>query len=254
MLAAEPGDHGATPEADAGVVIDHFPFVFEHGLRVSEDPVENLMAFFAGPPGRAVVEIGLGGAEPREAALRPGVVEMDHGADDGQEAGDRWQRQLRVEGRVDGAFEVAHGVLDGPVVRGSVDGAVERNDGVLGEPIVEDFRIERRAVVPLEQEGRAMAGAEASEPFAVFWGRFRCDDQGLENEVGGKIPGEHDHDARPCRGGLEVEGIDGPSKVGSMPGNLEFGPAQAAQMNAAQAGDERAHSTARDPMLKAADD
>ena len=113
LLAAEPSDHGATPCQGACVVIGHFPFRFDHGLRVSADPVENLLAAGAGPIPGAVVEIGLGGRESAEAAARPGVVEMDDGADERQEFGDLRDGQVGIEGRADSAFEGADAVFDG---------------------------------------------------------------------------------------------------------------------------------------------
>ena len=57
------------------MVIGHFPFRFDHGLRVSADPVENLVAARQGPGFGTVVEVGLGGCEAAEAAARPGMVE-----------------------------------------------------------------------------------------------------------------------------------------------------------------------------------
>ena len=69
------------------MVIGHFPFRFEDGLRVSADPVENFVATGAGPRPGAVVEVGLGGGEAAEAAARPGVVKKDAGVDERQEFG-----------------------------------------------------------------------------------------------------------------------------------------------------------------------
>jgi hypothetical protein len=82
LLAAEPGDHGATPCGGADVVIGHFPFNFDIILRVSVDPVENLMSTCARPPFCAVMEVGLSGSESSEAAARSCVVKMDDRTDD----------------------------------------------------------------------------------------------------------------------------------------------------------------------------
>ena len=195
VLAAEPGDHGAPPGGGAGVVIGHFPFLFEHALRVSADPVENFMTIGAGPPLCLVVEIGLGGGEAGEAAARSCVVEMDDGADERQEFGDFRHGLVRVEGRINGAFERADAMFDGPIVGRVSDRAVEWHDACSGKEAIEDGSVERCAIVALEQQRRAVAAAKTLEPIEVVPCGFGHEEQRFEVEVGGEVTSQHDHHA-----------------------------------------------------------
>lgn len=238
VLAAEPGDHGATPCQGACVVIGHFPFRFDHGLRVSADPVENLVSACQGPGFGAVVEVGLGGREAAEAAARPGVVEMDDGADERQEFGDLRDGQVGIESRANGAFEGADAVFDGSVVGRVADGAVEWEDAVGGEEVIEDGSVEWRAVVALEQEWRAMTGAKPLEPSEVVEGGFGVEDERIEVEVRCEVAGEDDHHAGIGGRGAQVEGVDGPGEVGQVPGDVGFRVADSAEVAAAQPRDD----------------
>ena len=105
LLAAEPGDHGASPCGDARVMIGHFPCGFDFILRVSADPVENFKSTRARPPFCAVMEVGLCGSESGEAAARSCVVKMDDGTDDRQKFADFRDRLVGIETCVKGTFE-----------------------------------------------------------------------------------------------------------------------------------------------------
>ncbi len=141
------------------------------------------------------MEVGLGGREPGEAAARPGVVEMDDGADERQEFGDWRNRKVRVEGRTDGAFEGADAMFDGAIVGRSADGAVKWQDAFSGDEVVEDGSVEGCAIVTLEQQRGAVLRAEPLQPIEIVHGGFRMEDERFEMEVGGEVAGEHDDHA-----------------------------------------------------------
>ena len=200
------------------------------------------------------MEVGLGGSEPGEAAARPGVVEMDDGADERQEFGDWRNGVVRSESRKNGAFERADGVFDGTIVGRAADGTVEWQDAFCGDEVVEDGCVEWRAIVSLEQQWRAVARAEPLEPIEIVHGGFGGEDQRLEVDVGGEVAGEHDDHAGIGGRTLQMEGVDGPSEVGQVPGDVESGIAQSSEVVAAQSFEKGLGPAARDERGEVPDD
>lgn len=86
MPAAAPGDHGATPCFDAGVVLGAFPYRLKYGLRTGGYPAKHVVAAFF-RPARLAPEVGLCGLASTEATARPVVVEACTREDERPEAG-----------------------------------------------------------------------------------------------------------------------------------------------------------------------
>jgi hypothetical protein len=77
---------------------------------------------------------------------------------------------------------------------------------------------------------------------------------GFEVEVGGEVAGEYDDHAGIGGRGLQVKGVDGPGKVGQVPGDVEFRLTQTAELAAAQPCDEGADAPPGEGLAEGADE
>ena len=203
------------------------------------------MAASARPGCVLIVEVGACGRESAEAAARAGVVEMDDRAEQWHEPVDFRDGLGGVERVEDGALTGTDAVLDGAVVGGTSDRTVDGQDAALGEQVIDDVRIEGGAVVAFEEQRRAVAGDEKSEPAEIVECGLGGKNQRFEVEVGGQIAGKDHNDAGVRGGGTQQHRVNGPGEIGEVPGDVELGIAQAAVEAPAEACQEGLDTAAR---------
>ena len=84
-------------------------------------------------------------------------------------------------------LQIADGFFLGPIVAGPVRRIVEREDIPFGQEVIDRLAVERRAIIPLAEQGRAVFFEELSQVSGDFMALLFFYDQGWEAITGGEI-------------------------------------------------------------------